>query len=76
MEEILSANEDKNGNLTIEQAVILEDGDSETELYMTRPYSSLFGPEKGVNNLALCEYYDHEIEDLETLDVNYGELYR
>lgn len=76
MEELLSANEDKNGNLTIEQAIVLEDEESETEIFMSRPYNALYSPEKGVNNLALCAYYDHKVEDLEAQDLNYGELYR
>ncbi len=73
-EEILSANEDVWGEPTLDQSIELGEN---TEIYMSRPYSSVFSVESGVATLALCEkdgFYG--IENLDPEDPNYGEIYR
>ncbi|MBC5793549.1 MAG: hypothetical protein H8Z69_05990 [Nanohaloarchaea archaeon] len=71
--EILSTNEDIRGQITLDQSIEMGEG----EIYMSRPYSSVFNCEAGVASLALCEDDDfYEIDDLDPQDPDYGEIYR
>lgn len=75
-QDFTSVNEDMNGNYTFDQAVSGENEDE--EIYLSRPYSSLYEAERGLVNIITNAYIGHFLDDeeIDEEELNYGEIYR